>query len=410
MKKLIKKTDSPLYAYFKLFSVGFTTVTLVGICSSYYDETNVYIATLMALPFAWYYAFNWIGEFERKEAIVPILVSGLFMMSVYSTWTDGIEQYFKNKALAPLATNVDYQELKKKHDALVYDAEAHRLSLQKYTNTEATLESFLKKQKQWISSKEAELLAIKFEADGKTKSLDYKSAVSDALNFRSNHPELDLPKNLRTPRDVALILYEKELNSLKELNSPKKIEALKAAADALSFDALKEKRDNLKAEYKTMETEALRGVPSKDSILIGIFVLGFFVEIVLNALSLWRNLLSRGKKEGNKISSMLTLLNKPLLMDRLKRLNVVYESGKNKGKVEALYATLINIVVLYNEREKTEFKRYKDITNKDISNFRYLDVEARRHIREAFDLLAGIKVADFHLEELEEVIKNHKNS
>jgi len=409
MKKLIKKTDFPLYAYFKLFSVAFTTVSIVGICSAYYDETNVYIATLMALPFAWYYAFNWIGEFERREAIVPILVSGLFMMAVYSTWTDGIEQYFKNKALAPLATNVDYLELKKKHDSLVYDANAYEKSVQKYQNTEAVLESFMMQRNQWIATKEAELLATKFKADGKTKTLAYKSEISSAINFRSNHPELDLPQNLRTPRDVATVLYVKELHGLKELNSPVKIEALKKEAEVISFDALKEKRAALASEYELMEQEALQGTPSKESILTGILILGFFVEIFLNALSLWRNLLSNGKKQSSRVNSMLTLLNKPLLMERLKSLNIVYESGKNKGKVEALYATLINIVVLYNEKEKTEFKRYKDITNSNICDFKYLDVYAERYIRDAFDLLAGKKVAELNLDEIEELIKNHKN-
>jgi len=102
------------------------------------------------------------------------------------------------------------------------------------------------------------------------------------------------------------------------------------------------------------------------------------------------------------------LLNKPLLLDRLKNLKVVYESGKNSGKVEAIYATLINIVVLYKERKKENFVRYKDITNADICDFRYLDVYAERYIRTAFNLLEGQNVQDLSTEEIEEIIKNHK--
>jgi len=407
MKTLIKKTDTALFSYFKLFSVAFSTIAMVGVAQTLYKDTNIWIAGAIALPFAWFYAFNWIGAFEQRFKLLPILISGTIMMAFYTTWVPGIKSYYDSNALSVLKSNVDYQNLKEQHGRLGYDDAKYKALIAKYSNIEDTVASFESNKKEWIANKNEELLSVKYEANGKTKSLAYRSDVSTALNFRENNTELDLPGSLRTPMDVATILYEKELKELKE---PGTVAALKEKAYKNSFAYLKAKRDELRAEYVVYENRALKNSYSETFILTMVLILGFVVEILLNALSLWRNLIVKEKEEKSEVNTLLTLLNKTLLMDRLKSLKVIHASGKDAGKVEAIYATMINIIVLYKERKKEAFVRYRDIKNRDICEFIYLDVYAERHIKSAFDLLQGKKVQSLSMDEIEEMIKTHKNS
>lgn len=408
MKALINGTDNFLFFFFKLFSVAFTTAMLVEFSLSYYHGTNIYIAIALSVPFAWFYAFNYIGSLELAEKMVTILISGFIMMLFYLTLAEPIKKEFDRQALSALQQDIDYINLKEDFAENNYDPDAYNKAEREYVALRDKKVKHLN-ESQWKKDKITELNRIK-------KTDAYKEEVSEALLYRDATPRLRRLRTLtplNSTEKVAYILFEKENDGIKQLFSPKdrkvKLLELKKTMKEKSRDFFKLKRAKIRAEYEALEAEAImENSFSKTETTVFVLILGFLVEIALNAASFWRNLAVSGNTEEARINTMMTLLNKDLLMEKLAALDIVHEKGRNKGKVFALYATMINIIVLYKERDKKVFKRTGDITDSNIINFKYLDVNAKRHIPKVFEILADIDVKSLTMDDIISIIKEQK--
>ncbi len=403
------KTEKTLLGYFKLFSVTFTTVGIYIGAKGYIDVDETYIKVLiilLALPFGVFYSFFWIGYFEKNNKMIPILLSGLVVVYFYTTWVPGIKTYFDSRATKSLQHDPSYVSDKKSYAKYAYDPVKYSAKVEEIKKLESKIQTAKVNLNSRISELETELTQKRVDKNNQ-KTLWYKGKVGEAIEFRNNHPEFKLAKNMDTVNKIATALAQKELY---EIEQPTYLAKLKNESKRLSDIYLAEQRDIYKSKIERAEATALQSSYTTEELRTAVLIVGFFVEIVLNALLFWRNLFGARAKESNRIGTMMTLLNKALITERLRELGVTIEKGKHKGRVKALYATLINIVVLYNEKEKEEFKRYSDISNKDICNFKYLDVYAERHINKAFSLLEGKKVQELELDELEEIIQAHEKN
>jgi len=415
MYDFIKGFKELLYFLFKLFSVGFSTLFLVGIAFSLYKEANLYIAIAIALPFGIYYAFFWIGGMEKAENTKGILISGIIATLLYLTLTTDVYEYKQNEALTTLKGNVDYTYYKEQWENGAYSEKKFQEAKKQYLDYKNQKKTFLDEDS-WIREKVAYLKTIRLDNTGK-KSVKYKAELDNAKLYRDTHKELSRQSTLRlinSIHKIALILYKKAEEKQDKLFSKsfdlETLESLKNDAYKLDKEYLLNIRAVNKQKFKAMEAEALASAPSKLTVTMVILLLGLVIEIVLNALKFWEKLFTTGKDETVQISTMMTLLNKSLLIPELERLKVVHENGRSKGKVFAVYATMINIIVLYREQKKKNFSRYSDVTDADICNFRYLDVSAKRHIASAFMLLNNRTVSSLSFEDIKEIIKQNINA
>lgn len=407
-KLLGYSAEEPFFAYFKLFSVVATTISIVGISVSYLEwidtQTVMVLSALLGLPFAWFYAFFWIGYFEKRNKILPILLSGMVMIYFYTAWIDGLKDHFDNVALSGIEKNPDYLAAQTKYNEYGYDSNKYQEAVKAYESIEAERNSHTLNREHIIASLTVQLNTKKLDENGK-KTDWYKAKVEEATFFRDKRLVKGLSWRIDSVHKVAKILYEKKLYLL---NNLKTYETLKNSAYVLSDEYLSKKRTLYKQKMEKIESEYLKNSKSKEDILLSIIILGIFIEIILNALKLWRNIFG-GVEAKNSAETVMTLLNKVAVTQMLKELNVVRTTGRHKGKVEAIYATMINIIVLYQQKEKEYFIRYKDISNKDIIDFNYIDTYAGRHIKEAFRILEDKKVGKLHLDEIKKLILEHKN-
>lgn len=407
-KLLGYSAEEPFFAYFKLFSVVATTISIVGISVSYLAWMDIQavmvLSALLGLPFAWFYAFFWIGYFEKRGKVVPILLSGMVMIYFYTAWVDGLKDHFDKVALSGIEENPDYLAAKMKYNEYGYNSEKYQEAVKAYESIDTQRNNYVLNQESIISSLTMQLSMKRLDENG-NKTDWYKEKVEDATFFRDKCLVEGLPARIDAVHKVAKVLYEKKLY---ELNSPKTYENLQSIAYALSDEYLSKKRTVYKQKMDKIESEYLKESKSKEDILLSIIILGIFIEIILNALKLWRNIFG-GDEAKSSAETVMTLLNKVAVTQMLKELKVVRTTGRHKGKVEAIYATMINIIVLYQQKEKEYFVRYKDISNKDIIDFNYIDTYAQRHIKEAFKILENKKVKKLHLDEIKKLILEHKN-
>ena len=404
---LSKITENMLHGFFKLFSVGFTTYAIANIAKTYIG-IDLYIGYALALPFGLYYSFYWIGYYEKHNAIKPILISGFFMSLFYLSMTTGLKEGYDEKALDKLKNNVDYMEIKAQINRETFDEQKFREAESKYNNLVNKVQTLKTTKDSWIESRANELENIKWiDPIKKIKSDKYKGIVRDVIAYRNEHLDKKLPE-LKSVVDVAIIEYFKKLDTINDVSL---LSELKAKKESLSFDTIKSKRDPLQKQINRYESNAKKEYSfDTQTIYIAIFILGLVVEILMNPLIFWRRFFL-GKKSIDiveKVKSDNILFSKTALMERLDTLGVVHKKGRNVGKVFGLYATLINIVVLYKEKEKIDFVRYSDITNQKIRDFRYLDVDAQSYIKKSFELLEGKKVNEITLKDIEEIIKTEK--
>jgi len=404
---LSKMTENMLHGFFKLFSVGFTTYAIANIAKTYIG-IDLYIGYALALPFGLYYSFYWIGYYEKHNAIKPILISGFFMSLFYLNMTTVLKENYDEKAIDRLKNNVDYMEMKAQINRETFDEQKFREAKSRYNNLVDKIQTLKTTKDSWIEGRANELENIKWiDPIKKIKSDKYKGIVRDVIAYRNEHLDKKLPE-LKSVVDVATIEYFKKLDMINDVSL---LSELKAKKESLSFDTIKAKRDPLQKQINRYESNAKKEYSfDTQTIYIAIFILGLVVEILMNPLIFWRRFFL-GKKSIDiveKVESDNILFSKTALMERLDTLGVVHKKGKNIGKVFAVFATMINIIVLYREKEKEDFIRYKDITNQKIIDFKYLDVDARKYIKEAFSLLNGKKVKKISLFDIEEIIKNYK--
>jgi len=411
---LVDKPNSSFFIFFKLFSVAFSTAMMVEFSFTYYYNTNVYIATAISLPFAWFYAFKYIGSLEQAGKLKTILISGGVMMAFYLTLASPIKQELDNQALAILQQDIDYMDYKKEFESNKYNPEAYAVADSKYTLfKEKKVEQL--NEANWKTKMLRELNSKMYDEKGK-KTAFYKDAVSTALLHRDSTSALKKLKNLKPLDSVAktvYVLWDKEKSSFSATHSSTeratKLADLKSVKNLLSRDYFREKREKARNNYEAMEKEIItKSSFTKTETIVFVLTLGFLVEILLNAAFLWMSLMLNEDKSEIRVNTMLTLLNKELLLPRLDAIGVVHKTGKSKGKVYAVFATLINVIIMYNERDQEKFERTVQITDEHIVAFKYLEVNAKRSIPRVFEILAGRDVRSLSINDIFNLILENK--
>ena len=120
----IKKSEKFLLAYFKMFSVLFTTAGMYIGITGYIDLVEWYheaLVVLLVMPFGIFYSFFWIGHFEKNNKILPILLSGIAVVYFYTSWVPGIKNYFDNRAMIYLDNDSSYLSNIKSYNKYAFD-------------------------------------------------------------------------------------------------------------------------------------------------------------------------------------------------------------------------------------------------------------------------------------------------
>jgi hypothetical protein len=360
MKNLIE-------SIFKIFSVTATTITTTILLSALYAPANdflLYTYIGMGFIFGTYYSFIVVPLLEINRKYKAIIALGFVMAIGYISSTNWVYDFFVEQENKKIFVTPEYKDA-------VKIIEETNLTLDTETAQEVTFN-----RDAFEAKTLAYLKAIKYKNNSKKVKTDaYKTEVKKAVNFRTN-AGMNYPIN--SVEDLAYILTEKESFRIENLNNKNKA---KTQAKNNATLAKNQARKNAIKTVNNLLVKARENAPSKERVFFMLLALGFFVEIILNAVSVWLHFADASKEHFVKVPDLNLELWEKIAMEN-------NFHGRSKKEISPRFKTFANILAINVAHGKDKIS-IVNFSQQDVMNFDNFSISNRIHFRDCYNVLEG---------------------